>query len=287
MTAGPADTAERRRVAHRKSGADWTPDAVRRLWDWYGSNPHLQGLYFTAMVGRGVVNVLAATGKLSGRVLDYGCGPGHLLAHLLDRGLECHAVDSSPESIRAVNERFAGRGNWRQARLVDGIVTPYPPGHFDVVCCIETLEHLPDDAAAALVSELARVTKPGGIVIVTTPFAENLDQGLVFCPFCDSEFHRWQHFRSYDAADLCALLASRGLEVLLCRSMDFRAFQADDGLPSLRDLSASRLASWLASRARRVLDAVRPAGFPNGRDFRSRLGAGNGPHLCALATRKP
>lgn len=274
-------------MAHRKSGPDWTPDVVRRLWDWYGSNPHLQGTYFTAMVGGGVVNFLAATGRLSGRVLDYGCGPGHLLTHLLDRGLECHAVDSSAESVRAVNARFAGRGNWKQGRVIDGIATPYPAGHFDVVCCIETLEHLPDDAAGALVSELGRVTRPGGMVMVTTPFAENLDQNLVFCPFCNSEFHRWQHFRSYAAADLDALLTSGGLAVLFCRGMDFRAFQAPDGLPPLRELSAARLASWLRFRTRRLLDAVAPAAFPNGRDFRSRLGSGSGPHLCALATRKP
>jgi SAM-dependent methyltransferase len=271
-------------MADRKSGSDWTPDRVRRLWDWYGANPYVQGSYFTAMVGRGVVEFLSAAGRLEGRALDYGCGPGHLIGHLLDRGLECRAVDSSPESIRAVDARYAGRPNWRGGVVAGGVPLPFPDAHFDVVTCVETLEHLPEQAGLALVAELARVLRPRGTGIFTVPFAEEMARNAVYCPFCDAEFHKWQHARSFDARTLGSLLAEGGLEVRFCGNLDFGAFQRTPRLFPLRELSPAVLSAWIGSRARRLLDRLFPEPFPGGREFRHRVGAG-GPHLCAVVSR--
>lgn len=272
-------------MTSRKSGADWSPEAVRRLWDWYGANPHVQDSYFTAMVGRGVAEFLSATGKLSGKALDYGCGPGHMIAQLLERGLECLAADSSPGSIRAVNERYAGRKGWGGGVVSGEGRLPFPDGSFDVVLCIETLEHMPDAAGAALLGELRRVMKPGGIGMLTVPCAEPLERNFIYCPFCEAEFHKWQHCRSFDAEALERQATLGGFDVSFCGSLDFGAFQRAEGLPPLRDLSAARFAAWLASARRRTLDRLLPRAFPDGRVFRHRLGGG-GPHLCAVVTRR-
>jgi 2-polyprenyl-3-methyl-5-hydroxy-6-metoxy-1,4-benzoquinol methylase len=37
--------------------------------------------------------------RLSGDVLDFGCGPGFFLEHLLDHGLRCHGADTSPVAV--------------------------------------------------------------------------------------------------------------------------------------------------------------------------------------------
>ena len=78
-----------------------SPETVRRLWDWYGANPYVQGSYFTAMVGRGVAEFLSATGKLSGKALDYGCGCGYGINFLFRKAAVSSflAVDVSPEAI--------------------------------------------------------------------------------------------------------------------------------------------------------------------------------------------
>jgi SAM-dependent methyltransferase len=45
---------------------------------------------------------------------------------------------------------------------------PFAAGSFDAALCTEVLEHVPDDRA--LLAELARVLKPGGVLVVTVPF---------------------------------------------------------------------------------------------------------------------
>jgi 2-polyprenyl-3-methyl-5-hydroxy-6-metoxy-1,4-benzoquinol methylase len=62
-------------------------------------------------------------------------------------------------------------GSWDQSQLdivsdITGI--PEPDASFDAVMCVEVLEHLPDPLCA--LRELARLLKPGGILIVTAPF---------------------------------------------------------------------------------------------------------------------
>jgi SAM-dependent methyltransferase len=269
----------------RKTKADWTSENVRKLWDWYGTNRHLQGTYFTSMVGEGVVNFLAATGKLQGKALDYGCGTGHVIDHLLKRGLECHAVDSSQDSVAVVNAKFAGHSGWKGAVAAEGAKIPFPDDFFDILCCIEILEHLPQDLIAPFLGELRRVVRRSGLILFTTPFEEILERNHIYCPFCDAEYHKWQHFRSFSVESLTALITSAGLGVQFCRSMDFWKFQETFGLSILREVSINGLISALSHRKRLMLDRIFPAEFPGGRDVQYRLGAGSGSHLCALATK--
>ncbi len=270
-------------MPQRKSEVDWTPEAIRRFWNWHGAAPASEAVYFTAMVGRGVVRFLEASGRLKGDVLDFGCGPGHLLSHLLERGAICHAADVSAESVAAVAARFAGHANFRRAAVAEGGRIPYPERNFDVVLCVETLEHVPPAGLSPLLGEIQRVLRPGGTALFTTPFAEDLERGLTYCPFCDSEFHRWQHFRAYDADGLSSLLSRAGFRVLFCRNMDFSVFQRVSSLRPLSDLSFAKLRSSLASGRRRLLDRLFPVPFPGGRELSHLLMAGHGRHLCALA----
>src|SRR5687768_9936952 len=91
----------------------WSDDDVRRFWDYWSQRSDFQNEYFTAQVGAGVAAVADHAGVLQGDVLDYGCGPGHLIPHLLARGVNVTAVDYSPASVDAVNQRFSGSPNWK------------------------------------------------------------------------------------------------------------------------------------------------------------------------------
>jgi 2-polyprenyl-3-methyl-5-hydroxy-6-metoxy-1,4-benzoquinol methylase len=267
----------------RKTAADWKPEHVSRLWTYWNSKPHLVGENFSYQVGTGIVNFLESTGRLRGKVLDYGCGLGYLLHHLLERGLECSAAEFSPESVELVNRKFADVPNWKGATLVSGFPAPFSAAEFDVITCTETLEHLSDELLTAVVAEMHRLLKPSGIVLFTTPHDEDLEQDMTYCPFCEAEYHKVQHQRSFTPDSMRSLLEAHGFRTLFCRNIDFREFQQAVVRPPLAEMSWRLLRTWLARRKDMFLDRVAPRPFPAGHDFTRR--ATPGPHLCAVVTR--
>jgi SAM-dependent methyltransferase len=95
------------------------------------------------------------------RVLDAGCGSGRTLEELQSYG-EVHGIELSPEAAEIAKGR--GIGDVRIGRLED---LPWEDGIFDLVTCLDVIEHTPDDRAT--LRELRRVTKPGGWLLVTVP----------------------------------------------------------------------------------------------------------------------
>lgn len=272
-------------MIERKTAHDWKPENVRRLWTYWNSRPHLRAENFSYQVGRGVVNFLDSTGRLKGKALDYGCGLGFLLEHMLGRGLVCSGIEFSQESIDLVNEKFRSDPNWAGAQLVNELPAPFPPAEFDVITCTETLEHLSDELLPAVVSEIHRLLKPGGVALFTTPNDEDLEQAMAYCPFCEAEFHKVQHQRSFTHNSMTRLLESEGFEVLFCRNVNFAEFQNNVSLRAYDQISIQLLRQWLAGRKDRYLDRISPRQFPDSRDFKRR--AMPGPHLAAVVTRSP
>lgn len=263
--------------------ADWQPQQIARLWSYWGSRQHHLEQYFSRQVGHGVVAFLKHTGRLRGKALDYGCGPGFLLDHLLKAGLECWGADTSPRAVEQTNSRLAGRDRWHGATLLRGFPSPFAAASFDVVTCLETLEHLDDATLRAVLSEVHRLTAPGGLALFTTPNSEDLARNTVYCPFCDSEFHRVQHVRSITPGSLRATLAGAGFDVLFCQGLNFADFQRDTLVPVL-DLSLRTMGRIGREALRRLLDRLAPRKFPEGRSFRGRLQGPSRGHLCAVVT---
>ncbi len=104
----------------------------------------------------------AGAGK---RLLDAGCGTGHQLAWLAQRGLEVCGLDGSPEMLAQARALNPGA----DIRHADVENVPFPDAGFDLVLCIEVLRYLPDPARC--IRELARVLGPGGVCLATAaPF---------------------------------------------------------------------------------------------------------------------
>jgi SAM-dependent methyltransferase len=95
-----------------------------------------------------------------GRALDVGCGPGALTAELVARlGPDAVvAVDPSPSFVRALRDRHPGV----DARQAPAEALPFDDGEFDVALA-QLVVHFMADPVAGL-REMARVTRPGGIV---------------------------------------------------------------------------------------------------------------------------
>ena len=73
------------------------------------------------------------------------------------------------------------------------------------------IEHVPPAETRKFMRLLTSRIVPGGLLFLTTPFAENLIENEVYCPCCDHVFHRWQHQRSWQIADLEDLMKQWGL----------------------------------------------------------------------------
>jgi len=98
------------------------------------------------------------------RVVDVGCGPGELTAELVKRVGADHvaAVDPSQPFVDAVRERYPGVDV--QAGTAEQL--PHPDGVFDAAVS-QLVVHFMQDAVAG-VRDMARVTRPGGVVAACT-----------------------------------------------------------------------------------------------------------------------
>ena len=113
------------------------------------------------------VAALAAPG--AGRVLEVGCGPGHLSIRLAtEHELDVTALDLDPEMIERAraNAERAGRAGGRAPvfHVGDVAALPFPDGSFDLVVSTFSMHHW-DDPVAGL-AEIGRVLRHGGRAIV-------------------------------------------------------------------------------------------------------------------------
>ncbi len=95
------------------------------------------------------------------RLLDAGCGSGRTLEELSSYG-QASGVDLSPVAVEAARRR--GQSDVRQGAVE---ALPFADASFDVVTCLDVIEHTPDDRVS--LAELLRVTVPGGLALVTVP----------------------------------------------------------------------------------------------------------------------
>lgn len=109
---------------------------------------------------RMVADALAARGVAGGRLVDVGCGGGALWAELRGRFHRYCGLDA----VRY--ESFPADAEFHQVDL-DSTNWPIAEGVADAVTAVETIEHL--ENPWAFVRSLARIVKPGGWVVVTTP----------------------------------------------------------------------------------------------------------------------
>ncbi len=100
-------------------------------------------------------------------VLDLGCNSGygtHLLSQTCNR---VTGADVSPEAIKTANAKY--HHDNLSFQLIDGISLPFESASFDVISSFQVVEHIAD--YDAYFSEIHRVLKPDGILLLTTPNA--------------------------------------------------------------------------------------------------------------------
>jgi ubiquinone/menaquinone biosynthesis C-methylase UbiE len=130
------------------------------------------------------------------RVLDAGCGSGRTLMQLAPHG-SVSGIELNEDA--AAIARARGDFDVRIGRLEE---LPWDDETFDLITCLDVIEHTSDDVRA--LTELRRVSKPGGWVLVTVPAYQSLWSQH------DIANH---HFRRYSRRTLAAAAAAAGFEV--------------------------------------------------------------------------
>lgn len=110
------------------------------------------------------------------RLLDFGCGAGALLCHLVECGYEVVGADISAEMLQACRIALSALG--AEAELHCGEISElkHVLGRFDAVLCSSVLEYAEDPGQ--MLVDLRDVTAPNGVLLVTVPNRESLVRRL-------------------------------------------------------------------------------------------------------------
>ena len=162
--------------------------------------------------------LLDLAGNNNPKVLDVGCYPPFIFDFCQQQGWETHGVASQHEQV--VDDTV-------QQLNIESDRFPWPDAYFDLIVFTEVIEHLPHSPVTPL-REMARVLKPGGRVIITTPNAVKLhhrlkllfgysvsfpiDQLVSVSPHDGSLYHL--HHREYTLAELQTVVTLAGLRVV-------------------------------------------------------------------------
>jgi SAM-dependent methyltransferase len=111
---------------------------------------------------------VAAVAPDGARVLEVGCGPGHLSTRLAHHGFEVTGLDLDPAMIaraQANSDRAGSRG-WRRPSFLVGDVAAlaFPDRSFDLVVSTLSMHHWADPAAG--LAEIGRVLRPGARALI-------------------------------------------------------------------------------------------------------------------------
>ncbi len=99
-------------------------------------------------------------------VLDLGCAGGFMAEAIAEKGARVTGIDPAAQAIAAAQAHAASAGLDIRYDVGVGEGLPYADGAFDIVVCVDVLEHVQD--LGQVLSEVARVLKPGGLFLFDT-----------------------------------------------------------------------------------------------------------------------
>jgi 2-polyprenyl-6-hydroxyphenyl methylase/3-demethylubiquinone-9 3-methyltransferase len=108
-------------------------------------------------------------GPLDGRrIVDVGCGGGILSEAMARKGAQVLGVDLAERSLKVaqLHAMEAGIDNVQYREVAAEVLADEQPGQFDIVTCMEMVEHVPDPSS--IIAACAKLVKPGGWVFLST-----------------------------------------------------------------------------------------------------------------------
>ncbi len=150
------------------------------------------------------------------RALDIGCGGGFLAEEFAALGCQVTGIDPSPVSVSAARAHASAQGLRIDYQVGSGEHLPALDDAFDLVYCCDVLEHVSD--LDRVISETARVLKPGGLYLFDTInrtatsrlLAIKVVQQWRLTRITDVAIHDWDMF--IKPAELAEVLRKHGLK---------------------------------------------------------------------------
>ena len=132
---------------------------------WWDPNSEFKPLHEINPLRLGYIDRYA---RLAGKaVLDVGCGGGILSESMAESGAQVTGIDLGDKALKVAKLHLLESGNKVNYRKIDvEALAAEQPHHYDVVTCMEMLEHVPDPVST--VRACAELTRPGGWVFFST-----------------------------------------------------------------------------------------------------------------------
>jgi SAM-dependent methyltransferase len=191
--------------------------------------------YFSRRYRRQLVDIGAFV--KGGRLLDIGCNIGKFLSEAARAGYDVTGVELNGECADYARATF---GFDVRSDYLENI--GFPDATFDVVTMYDVLEHVPD--MAAILTEIRRILRPGGLLVVQSPNLDSLMAELTGSSW--SWLSPPDHLYHFTPPSLAALLRRAGFAVRTVKTWE----PADD---FCNDLFQAKLGSSVAARAVRKL----------------------------------
>ena len=201
--------------------ADW--------WNPHGSsamlhriNPPRLAYIRDAAAARWSLDIRARAILTGRRALDIGCGAGLLTEPLARMGAAVTGIDAAPENIAAAQAHQGNLGIDYRAVAVETLAGESSP--FDLITCLEVIEHIAD--RAAFFGAIRTLLAPGGLFIFSTPNRTPLSYATLIigaeriARSIPEGAHDWRKFVKPD--ELTAELAAAGLGVTDIQGMTWR-----------------------------------------------------------------
>ncbi|MEL7319059.1 MAG: bifunctional 2-polyprenyl-6-hydroxyphenol methylase/3-demethylubiquinol 3-O-methyltransferase UbiG [Pseudomonadota bacterium] len=153
--------------------------------------------------------------------LDIGCGAGLLCEPMARLGAEVTGVDASAENVNVAAAHAEGMG--LDIRYMAGEVGSLDIGTFDLVTCVEVIEHVADKRA--FIADVAARLAPGGLLVMSTPNRTAASRVLLVgaaeaVGYVPKGTHDWKDF--INPEEFAELLDSVGLEGIDQRGIAYR-----------------------------------------------------------------
>ncbi|URA10912.1 class I SAM-dependent methyltransferase [Thermospira aquatica] len=147
------------------------------------------------------------------KLLDVGCGPGHLATFLSPlKNLTLYGCDISEKSLALAKEKGM---NTVKCNLWETL--PFPDGFFDIVVATEVIEHIYD--TEHFIREIKRILKEDGLLVITTPNVASLGRRIMLLlginPVLEYKLSGGAgHIRYFTFKDLRSFLIENGFRIV-------------------------------------------------------------------------
>lgn len=174
------------------------------------------------------------------RVLDIGCGDGHVLRQLDDHYHEPLRLEGVEFSEHGITATQALGYNVHVGPIED---VDLPAGAFDLVIMNQLIEHVREPQA--VLRKIAKALAPGGHLFIETPNVDSFDARLFRNRYWGG-YHLPRHFHLFDTLSLGQVVEQAGLKTISQKPLVCPQFWIISLQNWLKDRGATKLAKWVS-----------------------------------------